>query len=112
MAENTLIVTGGKIDEEPKIAAVAKAKLNQKFAVLEQDSEETQRLVGCGKVLGDQRVKIVDPELCTELKNGEIGEIWISGGPVGRKRLLAKNRSDRIFFFRRRSKKMRHNENI
>jgi acyl-CoA synthetase (AMP-forming)/AMP-acid ligase II len=36
--------------------------------------------VGCGRAHGDTRIAIVDPHTSRKLADGEIGEIWVSGG--------------------------------
>jgi acyl-CoA synthetase (AMP-forming)/AMP-acid ligase II len=36
----------------------------------------------CGKVCGQQRVEIVDPESCHSLPHGHVGEIWLQGQSV------------------------------
>ena len=40
------------------------------------------RVAGSGLILSEQRVAIVDPESETELPEGQVGEIWVSGGSV------------------------------
>ena len=64
LAEATLVVTGGRKHSLP----VIKDKL----------------MVGCGGALRDERVIIVDPETLTELEDGVVGEIWVSGPSVAR----------------------------
>jgi acyl-CoA synthetase (AMP-forming)/AMP-acid ligase II len=39
-------------------------------------------LVGCGRVVGEQRVFIVDPDRLEPLPDGAIGEIWVAGPSV------------------------------
>ena len=41
-----------------------------------------RELVGCGHVLPDEQVRIVDPETHRELPADEIGEIWVSSPSV------------------------------
>ena len=41
-----------------------------------------RELVGCGHVLPDEQVRIVDPKRRTELPLGQIGEVWLSGPSV------------------------------
>jgi acyl carrier protein len=67
LAEATLIVTGGRKESLPVIKE-AEAKL----------------MVGCGGVLPDERVIIVDPASLTKLEDGQVGEIWVSGPSVAK----------------------------
>lgn len=45
-------------------------------------SHSTRNLISCGKTWADQRIVIVEPESCTQLMSGKVGEIWISGASV------------------------------
>ena len=51
-------------------------------AASESDSEAGRPLVGCGRVLGQQRAVIVDPETSRLAGAGKVGEIWITGPSV------------------------------
>ncbi|HJP95206.1 MAG TPA: amino acid adenylation domain-containing protein [Pyrinomonadaceae bacterium] len=69
LAEATLIVTGGHKKSLPIIKRV----------------ETTSKLmVGCGSELPEERIVIVDPASLTELKAGQVGEIWVSGPSVAK----------------------------
>jgi acyl-CoA synthetase (AMP-forming)/AMP-acid ligase II len=65
LAEATLIVSGGA----PSLHA-------------DPASPEVPPRVGCGQVLGDQQVAIVDPSTGLRVPPGEIGEIWVHGRNV------------------------------
>src|SRR5262249_18712208 len=67
LAEATLVVTGGRKPSLPVIRKVAE-----------------KLMVGCGGALRDERVVIVDPTTLTELQDGHVGEIWVSGPSVAR----------------------------
>ena len=67
MAETTLFATGGEKKEKP---------------IVREIEEENRRFVGCGSPYLDAKVVIVNPELLTICKGGEVGEIWISGGSI------------------------------
>ena len=82
MAEATLIVTGGFVPQQPVVKKFDKRALAKNRALPPQSGQQTQQLVGCGKSLPDQSVRIVDPESRTEKAEGEIGEIWASGPSI------------------------------
>ena len=67
LAEATLIVTGGRKKSLPVIKRV-----------------EEKLMVGCGGELQGERVVIVDPASLTELKEGQVGEIWVYGPSVAK----------------------------
>ncbi len=67
LAEATLIVTGGRKTSLPVIKRV-----------------EAKTMVGCGGALPRERVIIVDPASLTELEDGHVGEIWVSGPSVAK----------------------------
>ena len=67
LAEATLIVTGGRKKSLPIIKRV-----------------EAKLMVGCGGELPGERVVIVDPVSLIELKDGQVGEIWVYGPSVAR----------------------------
>ena len=83
LAEATLMVTGG--------AKLAGAQMRSfKREALEQNdinaqaagNRSFQTLVGCGRSIRDQEVKIVDPETLTLCETGQVGEIWVKGPSV------------------------------
>ena len=84
LAEATLLVTGGEGPAAPRVRRVRKSALaRHRFeeAAAEGD-DDAVAMVGCGKPLGDQEVRIVDPETRASCGPGEIGEIWIRGRSV------------------------------
>jgi amino acid adenylation domain-containing protein len=84
LAENTLIVTGKRFSP-PRAFSSADLQKNRVTPLDNSEpSEGASYLVGCGQAVGDQQVRIVDPEtrrFCTE---NTVGEIWIRGSSVGR----------------------------
>ncbi|MBI1240912.1 fatty acyl-AMP ligase [Umezakia ovalisporum] len=83
MAEATLMISGGNIEDEPVYLNVQSESLeNNRIVEAEKDSENYQELVGCGHVWENMEVKIVDPESCLECDENQVGEIWVSGSSV------------------------------
>ena len=63
MAETTLLVTGGNKKNPPII-------------------DKKSNIVGCGYPWFEQKVMIVNPDTLISCKEGETGEIWVSGKSV------------------------------
>ena len=83
MAEATLMISGGNIEDEPVYLNVQSDFLeNNQIVEAEKDSENYQELVGCGQVWLDTEVKIIDPESCLECGENQVGEIWVSGASI------------------------------
>ncbi|TMQ06746.1 MAG: fatty acyl-AMP ligase [Deltaproteobacteria bacterium] len=83
LAEATLLVTGDPEGTPPTIAPFHTAGLERGQATSVTGTLEPARdLVGCGRVVGGQRVVIVEPERRVALRDGEVGEIWIAGPSV------------------------------
>jgi amino acid adenylation domain-containing protein len=83
LAEATLIVSGGSKTAPPIVRTFDAERLTQHCAVeVDATHPEGRALVGCGHMLGDQRVRIVEPERQTYCGPDEIGEIWVSGPSV------------------------------
>ncbi|MBG0744341.1 MAG: fatty acyl-AMP ligase [Cylindrospermopsis raciborskii KL1] len=83
MAEGTLMISGGNIEDEPVYLNVQSELLeNNQVLEAEKDGENYQELVGCGHAWQDTEVKIVDPESCLECGDNRVGEIWVSGSSI------------------------------
>ena len=67
MAETTLLITS-KVREQP--------------VRLHTTEDGSKTWVGCGAAREDMDIRIVDPELRTEVSPGKTGEIWINGPSV------------------------------
>lgn len=84
MAETTLIVTGGYKQQRPIIRCFDGKALDEHRVLAANPSEETaRRLVGCGHVLLDGEVIIVDAESRKQLPAHQVGEIWVRSPSVG-----------------------------
>ncbi len=84
MAETTLIVTGGSKDAAPIVRPFNKNDLVEHRVVpVDVNDKNARRLVGCGQVLEEEEVLIVNPESCRPLPEDQIGEIWINSPSCG-----------------------------
>ncbi|WP_445638370.1 Aminotransferase class I/II-fold pyridoxal phosphate-dependent enzyme [Nostoc sp. DSM 114161] len=82
MAETTLLVTGVKKAEVPKIKVCDAKALEQNQVVTDNTSKNDRKLVSCGHPWFNQTVAIVNPVSLTECESGQIGEIWVAGESV------------------------------
>ncbi|MDX1871451.1 long-chain-fatty-acid--AMP ligase FadD32 [Mycolicibacterium sp. 120266] len=84
LAEATLFVSTTPSAEEPKIITVDRDALNTGSIVeVPADSEKAVAQASAGKVGIGEWAVIVDADSATELPDGQIGEIWISGQNMG-----------------------------
>lgn len=85
MAESTLMVTGGEVEEQPICLDVNSQALQQnQISTKENHSSSSRIIVGCGHSLPDTTVIVVDPNTLTETASNTVGEIWISSPSVAR----------------------------
>ncbi|MGB3356563.1 MAG: long-chain-fatty-acid--AMP ligase FadD32 [Mycobacterium sp.] len=84
LAEATLFVSSTHIDDSPKIISVDREQLNNhRFVEVPPDSEKAVAQASAGVVGVAEWAVIVDAESASELPDGQIGEIWISGQNMG-----------------------------
>lgn len=84
MAETTLIVTGGNKLEAPVLRTFNGKLLDQRQVELVPATQAAARtLVGCGQVLPEEELVIVDPDTLVRLPPDRIGEIWVDSPSVG-----------------------------
>ncbi len=83
MAETTLFVTGGHKHKSPVVETVQPedlAVVSEAAPTALTASENV--FVGCGRPYMDTTVAIVDPNTFTCCLDGQVGEIWVSGGSI------------------------------
>ncbi len=84
LAEATLFVSTTPSSEEPTIISVDRDELNAgRFVPVPDDSPKAVAQAGAGKVGVGEWAVIVDYDTASELPDGQIGEIWISGQNMG-----------------------------
>ena len=82
MAESTLLISGGFKDEPPVIKSLDPKALS-KNKVVPSKNANSQKIVGCGQIRFNQKVKIVNPDVIT-CGEGEVGEIWVKSESVAK----------------------------
>ncbi len=84
LAEATLFVSTTPSSEEPTIISVDRDELNAgRFVPVPDDSPAAVAQAGAGKIGVAEWAVIVDHDAASELPDGQIGEIWISGQNMG-----------------------------
>ncbi len=83
MAETTLIVTGGYKGRLPLLRTFEGKQIDQRrVQPCEPGTPNARELTGCGRVLPEERVAIVDADMLHEQPPERIGEIWVQGGSI------------------------------
>ena len=82
MAEATLMISGGLVNDEPVYCTVDSTALAQNQIVETANTQKQKHLVGCGHVWLDTKVVIANPDTLTQCSSEQVGEIWVSGGSV------------------------------
>lgn len=83
MAEATLFITGGLKSKSPVIRSVAAEPLaHHQLVVVEEESPDAYKFVGCGQTWGNQKVIIVNPDTSIPCLPAQVGEIWVAGASV------------------------------
>lgn len=84
LAEATLFVSTTPAGQPPKIVTVDRDQLNANhFIEVPEDSPAAVAQASAGKIGVAEWAAIVDHETASELPDGQIGEIWISGPNMG-----------------------------
>lgn len=78
LAENTLAVTSHgrrNLSLSRQGLAGGRAVVTRKVS----DVRDATHLMSCGRPLGDNVVRIVDPETSAPCEDGQVGEVWVTG---------------------------------
>ncbi len=85
LAEATLFVTGGSLEDDPIYLTLDGSEIKQrKVLVVDDDHAEAKTFVGCGYPWVGAKVVIADPEKNEVLPEGHIGEIWTASPSVAK----------------------------
>ncbi|MDR3491852.1 MAG: SDR family NAD(P)-dependent oxidoreductase [Gammaproteobacteria bacterium] len=82
MSEVTGAIAVGLYQKNPRFYALSAKSLNNHVAKLATSSERMRNIVSSGLLLPGLDVKIVNPENLSEVNNGKIGEVWLTGASV------------------------------
>ncbi|HIK04815.1 MAG TPA: fatty acyl-AMP ligase [Trichormus sp. M33_DOE_039] len=83
LAEATLMVSGGFLQDKPVYCAVETEALENNSVVISQgEQQKVKQLVSCGHAWLDTQIAIAHPETLIQCQPDEIGEIWVSGATV------------------------------
>ncbi len=82
LAEATLQVSVGRLGRGPRVFMADPAALEKSLALPAASDNEARPIVGCGRVLDDPAVAVVDPASCAPLGEGRVGEVWVSSPSV------------------------------
>jgi acyl-CoA synthetase (AMP-forming)/AMP-acid ligase II len=83
LAESTLAVSCSRPGARPRVCPSAAAPAELPEQGDEGDGAPARAVVSCGPPAAGQAVAIVDPLSRRRLRDGEEGEIWVSGPSVG-----------------------------
>jgi acyl-CoA synthetase (AMP-forming)/AMP-acid ligase II len=98
LAEATLIVSGGRLHEEPVLCTAEAIALERNRIVETSEGQRNARtLVGCGHAMPGTRIVIVDPETSTPCAPDAVGEIWVSGPTIAHGYWNRHEETDRTF---------------
>ena len=85
IAEATLFVATIDPSAQPTVIYLDREQLAAGRAVrVAADDPGAVPQVSCGQIARSQWGVIVDPETCAEVRDGEVGEIWLQGDNIGR----------------------------
>jgi acyl-CoA synthetase (AMP-forming)/AMP-acid ligase II len=82
MAEATLLISANRRGTGPGTCNVSREELQRNRIGAPAHADDTQILVGCGRLLFGECLAIVDPETLAPLGPRLVGEVWVAGPHV------------------------------
>jgi len=84
LAEATLFVSGGPPEGDASALYVGRRALEQGRLQAPAVGEDEAVVVPSGRPANEHQVAIVDPDACTAVRDGRVGEIWVTSPSVAR----------------------------
>lgn len=85
LAEATLMVTASGKGNGIKRVFVDKDKMDKSEAYfVSKNAANSKVFVASGKKVLEQEIRIVHPETCLELEEGQVGEVWVAGKHIAK----------------------------
>jgi acyl-CoA synthetase (AMP-forming)/AMP-acid ligase II/acyl carrier protein len=84
LAEATLLVSCRAHARPVTVKTLHGESLSNNRVVEGYEGDDRRSLVGCGVILMDERLVIVDPLTLKRCAPGEVGEIWVSGAGIAK----------------------------
>ena len=87
LAEATLMVSGGRVQDEPVLRTMQSAELEHHHNGVVQHGDRRvnlRTLVGSGQAVAGTSIVIVDPQTRLACAADEVGEIWVAGASVAK----------------------------
>ncbi len=98
MAETTVMVTMSGRMAPPVIQTVQRTALEQnRIEPVPIESAESRTIVGCGQMVADHPIAIVNPDTLKRCKANEVGEIWVAGDSVAKGYWNRKEQTEQTF---------------
>ncbi|MEL6261471.1 MAG: fatty acyl-AMP ligase [Cyanobacteria bacterium J06626_6] len=83
MAETTVMIAMSGRSEPPVVKQFRRSPLEQnKLDPTSDSSPESRTVTGCGQLIEDHPVAIVNPDTLERCAADQVGEIWVGGGSV------------------------------
>ncbi|WP_420592096.1 SDR family NAD(P)-dependent oxidoreductase [Bacterioplanoides sp.] len=83
MAEASLKASTPRADEAITLLYVAAGPWGEgRVEEVDESNPRAKAIVGCGRCALGMEARIVDPDSCTELPDGRVGEIWLAGKSI------------------------------
>ena len=85
LAEATLMVTGGKVNQKPQVLTLDVDALTENRVVISNpNTKNTKDIVSCGYPRLETEILIVNPQTLVKCQPAQVGEVWVSGATVAK----------------------------
>ncbi len=82
LAEATLLVTGSDPGQPPCVRSLAAEDLERGNVRPALPGERQRDIVSCGRPVSGTEVQVVDPQSCSPVAEGTLGEVWVRSPSV------------------------------